>query len=345
MQKNQKVNVHLNGKTLAWISSFLQNRTQQVLVEGVSSAIGKVTSGVPQGSVLGPTLFLLYINDIGDGIESSVRLFADDTILYRTISSPSDATILQADLDHLSDWEKKWQMGFNVDKCNALSVTLRKKPVIHNYELNGHTLERVDSAKYLGVTLTSNLNWGKHIKSIAAKANKTSAFIHRNIKQCPTRVFTDCYKTLVRPTMEYAAAVWSPHQKEFIEDLETVQKRAARRIFKDFSRDTHGSDLVEKLKLEKLKKRRNASRATMLYKVTSGNVSVNLRPGTLTELSRTRQQHGFRVPRTRTDVYLYSFFPNAIRMWNSLPDAAFSASSVESFKTAIEGWNYVEPKY
>ena len=145
--------------------------------------------------------------------------------------------------------------------------------------------------------------------------------------------------------MEYASSIWSPHQKEYVDDLETVQKRAARRIFKDFSRDTHGSDLVKKLNLEELKQRRNASRATMMYKVTSGEINVILRPGTLTpKVSKTRQQHGFVVPHSRTDVYLYSFFPVAIRMWNSLPGAAPSATSVEAFRAAIEGWKYVDVK-
>ena len=197
------------------------------------------------------------------------------------------------------------------------------------------------SAKYLGITLSSNLNWGKHIKAIAAKANRTGAFVHRNIKRCPTKVHTDCYKTLVRPTLEYASSVWSPHQKEYKQELEMVQRRAARRICKDFSRDTSATALVEKLKLEELKQRRDTNQVTMMYKVMKDQVSVNPRPGTLTPSGRnTRTQHGLLVPYTRTNVRLYSFFPVAIRMWNSLSTTAATASSVDAFKTAVEGWRY-----
>ncbi len=329
------------GKPLAWIKSFLMDRTQEVVVEGERSDMGRVTSGVPQGSVLGPTLFLVYINDLCDNICSTVRLFADDTILYRPIITAADTDILQSDINKLSLWEKTWQMGFNVEKCNALTVTLRKKPIVRNYVLNGHMLERVHSAKYLGLMLTSNMNWSKHIKATTAKANKTSAFVHRNLKGCPTRVHTQCFKTLVRPVLEYASSVWSPHQKELVHDLEMVQRRAARRICGDFGRETSATALVDKLGLETLKSRRDAGRAIMMYKVMNGAVCVCPKPGTITPTQRqSRQRHALLVPHSRTNVMLHSFFPTAIRMWNSISTTVTEAPSVDAFRTALKGWTY-----
>ena len=143
---------------LNWIQNFLANRTQQVVVEGEQSETADVTSGVPQGSVLGPTLFLVYINDILENITSKLRLFADNTILYQSIRNSSDTRKLQEDLERLQSWEHQWQMKFNITKCYVLSVTNKKKPHPPNYHLHGHKLE-VDSAKYLGVELTKKLNW------------------------------------------------------------------------------------------------------------------------------------------------------------------------------------------
>ena len=125
---------------------------------GQVSPTGQVTSGAPQGSVLGPTLFLAYINDLSKNIKSQVRLSADDTILYQNIKSQRDSGILQEDLDQLEHWEKDWQMSFNVDKCPILTVSRKRKPLSTNYFLHGQILGKVEKAKYLGVGLTKDFN-------------------------------------------------------------------------------------------------------------------------------------------------------------------------------------------
>ena len=330
----------IRGQALKWIESFLSNRTQQVAVEGQLSDVGKVTSGVPQGSVLGPTLFLAYINDLNEGIQSIVKLFADDTMLYRAIKSALDTRILQEDLSRLETWETKWQMSFNASKCLVLSITKKKKPISHDYQLHGETLQNVDSAKYLGVELTKNLSWGKHVQSITNKANKTSAFVYRNLRGSPRSVQSACYKTLVRPTLEYASPVWDPHQQNLTTDIEKVQRRAARRICGDFRPTTSASALVAKLELPTLKERRTIAKATMMYKVMTGLVDVVPKSGTLTPALRQRrgQEHALQIPSSRTDTHLYSFFPSAIRLWNSIPHEATRASTPETFKTLVEGW-------
>ena len=138
----------IKGKTNRWIQNFQAERKQVVVVEGEKSGSINVESGVPQGSVIGPSLFLFYINDMPEGIRSRVRLFADDTIVYLTITSDTDADYLQEDLDKLAEWEGKWKMAFHPDKCNVLTITRKRKPIVREYQLHGHTLEAVKSAKY-----------------------------------------------------------------------------------------------------------------------------------------------------------------------------------------------------
>ena len=132
-------------------------------------------SGVPQGSVLGPILFLIVINDLPDKIESSVRLLADDCVLYRNIHSLKESLIFQEDLGSLGLWEAKWQMKFNFAKCYTMRVTRHysHKQIIHDYSLHLQTLENVRSAKYLGITITENMDWGQHISGTSSKATKT----------------------------------------------------------------------------------------------------------------------------------------------------------------------------
>ena len=163
----------ISGKTNRWIASFLSHRTQAVVVDGECSSHIDVESGVPQGSVLGPALFLFYINDMPDGIKSTVRLFADDTIAYLTISSDKDSNDLQSDLDKLGTWEVKWKMSFHPDKCNVLTISRKNNTIPTSYTLHGHKLEPVKSAKYLGCTFTSELKWNDHINNICNKANRT----------------------------------------------------------------------------------------------------------------------------------------------------------------------------
>ena len=329
----------IRGQPLLWIQSFLANRTQQVVVEGEVSNIGEVTSGVPQGSVLGPTLFLAYINDIGDNISAKVRLFADDTILYRHIRDSNDTHALQQDLERLQTWEATWQMEFNVSKCHVLSVTMKKKPTQPNYHLHGQKLEQVDSAKYLGVEITSKLHWGKHIHQTAAKANRTSGFICRNLKGCPTPVQSHCYKALVRPILDYASPVWDPYQQDLIDTLEATQRRTARRIYQNFDRQTSGSTLVQRLELPTLKERRAIDKVAMVYKIVNNEVDIQASNFYTPATRQLRgQQNKFQVPQSRLNVHLHSFVPSSTRLWNSIPQSAMAASSVSNFKEQLKEW-------
>ena len=197
----------VRGKTLAWVDAFLSNRSQSVVVDGVSSNSAPVLSGVPQGSVLGPLLFLVYINDLPECVSSDTGLFADDTLLHHPVSSPADAVALQADLTSLEDWEEKWNMDFNPSKCEVLHITNKRNPVNSEYHLHGVKLGVTKGGKYLGVTIYPKLTWTKHIDKAVKKANGSRAFLQRNLRKCPRNIKELGYKTLVRPIIEYASTV------------------------------------------------------------------------------------------------------------------------------------------
>ena len=172
----------IDDKIWLWISNFLKQRKQRVVVDGIQSDLVTVDSGVPQGTVLGPILFLLHINDLPSVISSKVRLFADDCLVYREIKNRQDQIALQKDLNLLENWGSKWGMRFNAAKCNIMRMSRKQTPISTQYELSGQVLEEVKDAKYLGVTVSDDLEWTKHINAITTKANSKLSFLRRNLK-------------------------------------------------------------------------------------------------------------------------------------------------------------------
>ena len=260
----------VRGKTNTWIKAFLTDRKQQVLLEGTHSNRADVLSGVPQGTVLGPLLFLAYINDLPDSLRSSdARLFADDSLLYRTVNGAKDNALLQEDLSALEEWERIWQMSFNPSKCSVIRITTgrRKKKVYHSsYTLHGQKLEVVDSSKYLGVKVTSDLTWSSHIADVAGKANRSLGFLRRIFKQCTKEVKAATYSTMVRPVLDYASSVWDPHLQSDIKTLEQVQRRAARYVCNDYTTHTPGcvTAMVVDIGWESLQDRRYTARLSLI---------------------------------------------------------------------------------
>jgi hypothetical protein len=332
----------IKGNANRWIKSFLTSRTQAVVVEGEKSDYVPVRSGVPQGSVLGPSLFLFYINDIPIGINSTVRLFADDTIAYLAIKSNSDCKTLQKDLDKLSTWEQKWKMAFHPDKCNVLSITRNKNPIKYEYTLHGQILKHTDKAKYLGITLQSNLKWESHIGDICNKANRTLGFLRRNLNITSSSIKEQAYKSLVRPTLEYACSVWDPYIKEDISSLEKVQRRAARYVTNKYRNTSSVGDMLSTLQWRSLADRRADARLIMLYKISNGLVQIPTANRLLPPNRSTRNSHSssFQIPSCRTQIRQYSFFPRTIRDWNNLPPTVVLSASDEAFKAAVRGVNY-----
>ena len=311
------------------LDSFLCFRQQRVVVNGVKSDWAPVLSGVPQGTVLGPLLFSLYINDISSDIESEIRLFADDCVCYREIKDEEDTMKLQRDIDRLGSWARKWGMRFQPVKCNMMQLTRKRIKKIHaSYTLEGTNLENVESIKYLGVTITSDLRWNTHVSNVCTKANRTLGFLRRNLYSCPQEVKEAAYKGLVRPVLDYGSSVWDPPGVVLQEELESVQKRAARFVTGNYNYETGSmTGILGQLKWESLKKRRKDNRLILLYKGLKGKASVptdDLIPKT----RHCRNQHfmAFQTPIVNTDVYKGSFFPQTIRGWNALPDSLISSA-------------------
>ncbi len=326
----------ISGKTNKWIQSFLENRSQSVVVEGESSSEIPVESGVPQGSVLGPSLFLYYINDMPAGIKGTVRLFADDTILYVTVATDTDTANLQQDLDKLAHWETTWLMKFHPEKCNVLTISKKRNTIKRDYTLHGHTLEPVTSAKYLGVTMTSDLKWGEHINNICTKANRTIGFLKRNVNVANKSIKEKAYMSLVRPSLEYACTVWDPYQQNDIHKLDMVQRRAARYVTNKYDRSSV-TDIIHQLDWPSLEDRRKVSRLSMMYKIRNNKVDVDASNKLIptTRPSRNNNQMSMQIPSCRTTARKESFYPRTIREWNTLPDATVSAESVDSFKALV----------
>ena len=247
----------ISGPTLSWIESFLSGRTQAVSVNGSHSSLKNVISGVPQGSVLGPALFLLYINDIQDQIHSQMKLFADDSIVYREILSPEDHDILICDLDLLAKWSSKWLMYFNIKKkCAVLTITRKHHPSLHQYTIFGESLERVEEHDYLGVTISHDLRWNSHCQKIIKKASRTLGLLRRTLSPCKQEVKAKAYQTIIRPQLEYAAETWNPYTSDGVNRLEQVQRAAARFVCCDYRRTTSVTQLIATLGWDSLHVRR-----------------------------------------------------------------------------------------
>ena len=335
-------NYGVRGNILNWIKSFLTDRSQSVVCEGERSSQAPVLSGVPQGTVLGPLLFLAYINDMPTSIDSTIRLFADDALVYKTVKTTKDAQDLQKDLNLLQEWESKWQMEFNPDKCEVIRFTQKKKNVIlSDYSIHGRTLQLVDQAKYLGITLDSKLNFNHHIDNICKKANRTRAFIHRNTKFCSRRTKIAAYNTLVRPQLEYCSTVWSPHTDTNIEKIQAVQRRAVRSVMNDWTTrrsnvqdNTKGSptEMQKQLKWIPLEERRARAKIIMTYKIIKNLIDIPASHFTFNP--RDTRQHNFiiYVTSVNTTMYLHSFFPSAIRLWNSISAYLVNSPSLDCLR-------------
>ncbi len=330
----------IDEDTCEWASSFLCDRTQRVVVEGEASEEGDVTSGVPQGSVLGPIFFLVYINDMPEYTKNStVRLFADDTIVYLTITGEQDCEKLQEDLEALERWEKDWLMEFHPDKCSVMRVTRKKTVHKYPYTLHGQVLQEESETKYLGVTITDKMEWNTHIEQTAAKANKKLGFLKRNLKVNNEDIKSRAYKSLVRPNLEYCSTVWDPHTQKSTQQLEMVQRRAARWVKNDFFPQSSVTEMLKDLGWRTLAQRRVDARLALMYKIVHGLVLIEA----IKYVKLQRNQIHLQQILAKQKYYQMSFFPRTVQDWNSLPKDLLTANDLKSFKAGVAGMEHRLP--
>lgn len=310
-------NSGIRGNALNWIRSFLGNRRQRVVLRnGVSSWLN-VKSGVPQGSILGPLLFLVYVNDMPDNVSSTAKMFADDTKLYRQIKMFEDCHELQDDLNNLSAWSAKWLLRFNATKCVVLRIKLSFQ---YMYTLNGHALEAVSCQKDLGVNISDTLKPNEHIASIIKRANQRVGMVKRCFTNLSAEKVKILYKSIIRPILEYASPTWNPNLKKDINALEAVQRRCMRLA-------------GETITLPTLESRRMMSDLCEVYKYTH-----DLYKNGLTDMFKYSENklrgHPLKLQKKfcRTSIRQHFFSERIISTWNGLPGEVVMAPSLASFK-------------
>lgn len=245
------------------------------MVNGCSSLPTVVSSGVPQGSVLGPLLFLLYINDLPQAIDcqkTSVRLFADDAILYRPVNHVADCHILQQQLLQVADWAEEWQLQFNVNKCT--STSMHPAALHHSYQIDSIPLAHTDCFTYLGVRVLNTLSFSVHIAHTLQKANSTLYMLMRALKNASSASKRTSYFSICLPLLEYASEVWSPSLAYHIADFEKINRKAFRWAY-SFKKFDSISSQMEKAKWHTLAIRRAQKDQKTLHKILTDQLKVD----------------------------------------------------------------------
>ena len=340
----------LSGKLLALIENFLSARQQRVVLNGQCSEWKDVSAGVPQGSVLGPLFFLIYINDLPDGLLSNVKIFADDTSLFSVVKDPIiSSSELNHDLGLINYWAHQWKMSFNPDKSKqAVEITFSRKrsPPYHPPITFNHLhVAKEDVQKHLGLYLDKQLNFQHHLKEKISKANKGIGVIKRLSPYLPRASLISIYKMFVRPHLDYADIIYDrPNNDIFKNKLESVQYNAALAITGAI-RGTSMDKLFSELGFEYLADRRWLRRLSFLYKIQDNSVPKYLSdiiPSNSKSMYSTRNKDRIRNFSTRTDLFSFSFFPCTIRDWNILDPSICASKSLSIFKSKL--LKFIRPK-
>ena len=331
--------VGIEGKVLNWLSSYLENRRQQVVINGCNSSVLPVKAGVPQGSVLGPLLFLVFFNDITQGIDSTMSLFADDSSLGSIVDDPNiSAQTLNKDLEKLWLWAARWQVKFNPSKTEVVLFSTKRKPLAHPpLYLGGTLLTEVLQHRHLGIILTPNLSWTAHIEMIVTKASQRVGMMKRLKYVLGRGSLQKLYSSMIRPILEYGCILFDGCSARDYDLLESVQYDAARVCIGAMWNKNRQKLLVE-LGWEKLSNRRRYFKLLMFYKIKNSLVPdyLNILLPSVSDVHyNLRNPHRLRLPRARTDKYKLSFLPSTIEAWNSIPPDITSSLTVQIFKSKL----------
>jgi hypothetical protein len=330
----------ISGPILAWIKAFLSNRTQYVKVSGAKSRICPVTSGVPQGTILGPVLFLLFVNDSADVIlHSHISLYADDAKIFHFASSDTSCVdALQEDLGRVHEWSKSWQLSVAFHKCSVF--VFGSSAVAPEYSLGGSPLGVVNEINDLGFTLTANQKSSLHCEKISKKALRISANIFRVFKTRNTNFLLQMCNTYVRPLVECGVQIWSPHLLKDIDAIEKVQRSFTKRI--PSVRHLPYDQRLTVLCIDSLEKRRISADLHLCYKIIKNMIDLNFDDffgysnETVTRSHHLRLKAPFALPETVNNSFTY----RVPKIWNVLPSEIVSAPNLKVFKVMLHDFDF-----
>jgi hypothetical protein len=347
----------IKGQLLNWIRSFLTGRRQKVKVHDAVSSWRPVESGVPQGSVLGPTLFAMFVCDVPSVVDNMISMFADDTKLYNVITDMDSGTSLSDDLNKLQAWSDKMQMKFHPEKCKVMHLGLRNPCTDYFMRKNDgtvHELQNTTSEKDLGVTVDNQLKFSEHINNIVSKANRVLGCIKHTFKHLNSDTFLLLYKSIVRPHLEYASCVWSPSLKKDKDALERVQRRATKLVPE--LKDLPYNERLQKLQLPTLFFRRERADMIETYKILHEIDFINqdthcTQCPTKTmyqkTLSTRTRGHALKLQtQTATGVRSNFLGTRAVQEWNNLSEETVLSPNVNMFKSGLRrDWAQQERLY
>ena len=334
----------IRGKLLGWIRNFLSNRRQRVTIGDRHSDWRPVTSGIPQGSVLGPILFVIFINDLPKTVLSHIKLFADDTKIFRAIENIKDFDLIQKDIDTLIKWSSTWQLPFNLQKCKV--VHYGKNNPHHHYKIGNSNLPDDTEEKDLGVTFDNELNFRKHVRNTVAKANSRVGLIKRSFTNLDSKSFMLLYKSLVRPLLEYCCNIWYPTTQFDIKEIEKVQRRATK-LMKDVRNKSY-TERLRHLNIPTLIYRRHRNDMIQVFRIFNKIDKLDINTFFTLNKTRTTRGHQFKLdkPRVEQNKRMHSFSQRVINPWNKLTHETVNCVTLNSFKTALENeWKNIDFKF
>ena len=335
--------IGVTGNLLMLIESYLTNRRQQVVLNGVSSDTKYINAGVPQGSILGPLFFLIYINDIVENITSSIYLYADDTSLIQPINPQQPVVTfdqLNDDLNKLYLWSLQWRVSFNASKTKYIIFTNKKNRVVYpQLYFGGNMLQQVTEYKHLGVDFSEDLSWNTYIDKVCSKTSKRVDCLKRLKFVLPRQVLCRIYSTMILPLMEYACIVIDNMSVSNKNKLESVQRSAALCCTGAFV-NTSTNRLMDDLGWNTLEQRRTFFRLCHLYKVVNNLVPEYLKNqiqfnDLMNANYNLRNILEIKEFRCRLTLMYDSFFPKTVREWNALESEVRNAGTLNNFRQKL----------
>ena len=338
------------GSLHKWFESYLTDRSQQVCIKGVKSDPLFINAGVPQGSILGPLLFILYINDITEEVTIPIRLYADDSTMF-TIGNNAEtmAKDLNENLSHISKWAEKWRVNFNAKK--TVSVTFCRRKPDHNVPLylNGTCIVDKDTHKHLGCTLQSNGRWNKHVEEITNKCQRKLDMLKGLRRKLDRKSLETLFTAYIRPVFEYSSSVWTncnEGQKQRIEELQRTGIRAITGAI----RGTPHHKLYQETGWVNTFERRCRKNLTVYFKINNNLVPEYLRDLLPTKTANKtsynlRNSQDLSMPSMKSQSYQNSFIPTTTKSWNNLSPATRSITSLRDFKNQWTKHDERIPKY